>query len=852
VRRLPELFDLRVKARSLAYLFTTGAGLGLLTLAFPHSEMVREGPIVALAGIAVAIGAVIWVKADRVSGWQLHVALAAGTTLVTFANYYVGTEALYPLMYTWAALYAFYFFALGTALAHVALIAISYAVLLAIQDPASPVVRWLLAVGTPIVAGLLILRLLGRLGVEVRNAEDRAQALRQSEARTRLVLDTAPDAFVTLDRDGIIVTWNVAAERMFGWPPGDAIGEPMRELVIPPEFRDRHDARRRALIEGRGAADTELYDDVEFQRRDGSRFPGEATVSKVVVGEEVFVAGFVRDMTERVRRQEEREELLRAQAARAEAERVAELVSGMQLLVDAALAQRSLAGIVADLVARVRSVLGADAATIFVAEEGERLRLGASSHGTPPASVEPVPFGEGFAGRVAQAREPIVVQNPDPADLRDPALRELEIDSLIGVPLLTEGEVIGVLVVCASPPRAFTADDLGLLRLAADRVALAISRARLYEREHRIAETLQRSLLPGRLPRLPGLGVAARYLPAATEAEVGGDWYDVIPIPGGGVGLVMGDVAGKGIAAASMVGRLRSALRAYALEGHDPARVVQQLNRLVWTEADDSQMATLLYVVVDPAEGILRWVNAGHLPPLMLVGDRRPNFLEGNGSVPLGVLPFPPYEEVSVRMEPGSTIVLYTDGLVERPGEHIDEGMSQLATHVREAPDDAEALCDHLLRALVPHGGAPDDVALLALRNVPMADRFRVEFPTEPEALASMRGLLRRWLRYARGNDQEIAEIITACGEAATNAIEHAGAGGGAPFELVGRLEGREVDLTVRDYGAWRAVREGDQGRGLSLMRALMDTVVVTPTPEGTTVRLRRTLNGARGKGELE
>jgi PAS domain S-box-containing protein len=849
VRRLPELFDLRVKARSLAYLFIAGAGLGLLTLAFPHSDMVREGPIIALACIAIAIGAVIWVRADRLRPWQLHVALAAGTTIVTFANYYVGTEALYPLMYTWAALYAFYFFALATALAHVAFVAVSYAVLLAIQDPASPVVRWLLAVGTPSVAGLLILRLLGRLGAEADNAEQRAQALRQSEARTRLVLDTAQDAFITHDRDGIIVTFNAAAERMFGWSAEEAIGKPMHELVIPPELRERHEARRRELIEGDDPIGTQLYDDVEFQRRDGSRFPGEATVSRVAVGEETFLAAFVRDMTERVRRQEEREELLRAQAARAEAERVAEMISGMQMLVDAALGQRSLSGIVGDLVASMTRVLGADAATIFVAEDGERLRLGASSHGTAPGSVDPVAFGEGFAGRVAEAGEPLVAQNPDPADLNDPALRELEIDSLIGVPLRAEGEVLGVLVVCASPPRHFTADDLAVLRLAADRVALAISHARVYEREHRIAETLQRSLLPGRLPRLPGLGVAARYLPAATEAEVGGDWYDVIPIPGGGVGLVMGDVAGKGIAAASMVGRLRSALRAYALEGHDPARVVQQLNRLVWTEADDSQMATLLYVVVDPAEGVLRWVNAGHLPPLLVVGDRLPNFLEGNGSVPLGVLPFPPYEEVCIRMEPGSTVVLYTDGLVERPGAHIDDGLSQLATQVRAAPEDAEALCDHLLRAMVPNGGAPDDVALLALRNVPMADRFRAEFPSEPEALASMRGLLRRWLRYARGDEQEVAEIVTACGEAATNAIEHAGAGGGTPFELAGRLEGREVQLTVRDYGAWRTERDGDQGRGLSLMRALMDTVEVLPTPEGTTVRLRRTLNGAGGGG---
>ena len=828
MRQLPELFSLGVKARSLAYLFVAGAALGLLTLVLPHDEGVRDAQLYVLAGIAIAIAALVYVQAERVSEWQLHLVLAAGTTILSFANYYTGTSTLYPLLYTWTALYAFYFFGLRVALAHMAYIGVAYAVVLAVQDADSPAIRWLLAVGTPLIAGLLISWMLDRLRAQQLESARSARELTDSEARTRLVLDNSPDAFVMLDRDGIIRTWNVAAERMFGWSAGEAVGKPFRALVTPPEFRDRHDDRRLALVESEDPVATQTFD-VELQRRDGTRFPAESMVTKVDVRGEILVAGFIRDVTDRLRRQAEREALMREQAAREEAERVAELVSGMQLLVDAALAHRTLDDILSDLVTRVRGVLRADAASIHLVEEGDRLVLGAASDGNPGAATF---TGEDFAGRVAEAREPLLDQDPEPD----------EVDSVIGVPLLAGGEVRGVLVASAASPRRFTGDDLTLLRLAADRVALAIDHARVYEREHRIAETLQRSLLPERLPDLPGLAVAARYIPAAEEAEVGGDWYDVLPVPGGAVGLVMGDVAGKGLAAASMVGRLRSALRAYALEGHAPARVVEQLNRLIWTEADEGQMATLIYAVVDPAEGEVRWVNAGHPPALLVNGGERPQYLEGGASVPLGVLPFPDFEEVAVPMDPGGSVVLYTDGLVERPGENIDDGLGRLVAAVRGAPTEPEALCDHLLQELVPDGGTPDDVALLTLRTIPMADRFRVEFPTNPEALASMRAVMRRWLRHVGGDDQLVAEIVTACGEAATNAIEHAG--GVASFEVSGLMDGPEVVLTVRDYGAWRPPRTGDHGRGLSLMRALMDTVVVTPTPEGTTVRLRRRLVG--------
>ena len=169
--------------------------------------------------------------------WQIHVVLLSGVLIVSLANYYAGPSTLYPLLYMWASLYAFYFFRPIEAFAHMTVVAVSYAIVLAIQNPDSVVVRWLLAVGTPLLAGLLISSLLRRLS-------ERAQLLERSEARTRLVLDTAPDAFITLARDGTIISWNAAATRLFGWSDSDAIGKTMRALVVPPEYGERHDERR--------------------------------------------------------------------------------------------------------------------------------------------------------------------------------------------------------------------------------------------------------------------------------------------------------------------------------------------------------------------------------------------------------------------------------------------------------------------------------------------------------------------------------------------------------------------------------------------------------------------------------
>jgi anti-sigma regulatory factor (Ser/Thr protein kinase) len=226
---------------------------------------------------------------------------------------------------------------------------------------------------------------------------------------------------------------------------------------------------------------------------------------------------------------------------------------------------------------------------------------------------------------------------------------------------------------------------------------------------------------------------------------------------------------------------------------------------------------------------------------LAVTSDGMARFLEGPSSVPLGVMSYPAYEAAETEMPLGGTVLLYTDGLVERPGELLDRGLDRLSAAVRGERVGPQRLCDHVVEQLVPAAGASDDVALLALCSPQLCDSFELELGSEPGELASMRALLRRWLRHAESDDVEIAEILTATGEAAANAIEHGGSiTGGPPFEVTGRLDDGEVEIVVRDSGGWRRRQRSEGGRGLVLMRALMDSVEVDPGVDGTTVRMRR------------
>jgi serine phosphatase RsbU (regulator of sigma subunit)/anti-sigma regulatory factor (Ser/Thr protein kinase) len=533
-------------------------------------------------------------------------------------------------------------------------------------------------------------------------------------------------------------------------------------------------------------------------------------------------------------------------AAREQAERTAEMLQAVQRVTDAALAYLSMEELLDELLIRTRDILHADTAAILMLERDGKMLRARAAKGIEEEVEQGVriPVGGGFAGRVAAERRPIVIPDVDHGNVLNPILREKGIKSLLGVPLLVEGRVLGVLHVGSLTHREFSENDRDLLQLAADRAALAIDHAEMYE-QRRVAEALQRTLLPQELVGVAGFEVAARYLPAAPASSLGGDWYDVFPLSSGLVGIAVGDVVGHGLPAAALMAQLRTALRAYAFDGHAPSQVVDRLNRILGF-LSPATMTTAMYLVVDPENELVRMVSAGHPPPLVIAPDGDAYYLPTTGGVALGASRASRYNELECALPSGSTIVLYTDGVVEIRGESLDDGLERLREIASRGHESVEALCDTIIAEMVVDGRPPDDVALLAARVTPLEDRLLTRWPARSESLAQVRHLLRRWLRHEGATDDEIYDVTVACQEACANAVEHAYAPGEEAFEVEAMRLGDDIEISVRDRGQWRRARGSHRGRGMPMMEALMDSVHVQHTAEGTVVVLRRSLGRER------
>ena len=524
-------------------------------------------------------------------------------------------------------------------------------------------------------------------------------------------------------------------------------------------------------------------------------------------------------------------------AAREAAETASQRLEALQRVTDAALAYLSEEELLQELLLRVSDVLHVDTVAILLVQGDELHARAAKGIEEEVEQGVRIPVGRGFAGRIAKERRPITILDVDHADVLNPILREKGIRSLLGVPLLVEGRVIGVLHVGSLVTREFTAGETELLQLAADRAALAIEQARLYE-QRRVAELLQRRLLPAELIDTAGLQVAGRYLPAA-GGSLGGDWYDVFSLSSGRMALAVGDVVGHGLAAAAVMAQLRTAVRAYAIEGHAPATVVDRVNQLMWQLGPDA-MTTLVYLVLDGVSETIEMVNAGHPPPVLVGPGGSATFLEGKGGIALGASSTAVYQSTEFAMPTGAIVFGYTDGLVEVRGESIDVGLERLR-RLAAGFTDVEALCATVVEQMVPDAPA-DDVAFIAARVPPLADHMVTRWRAEAVSLASIRHLLRRWLRRAGAGDDETYDVVVACQEACANAVEHAYAPGPAGFELELVHADGLIRLMIRDQGRWRPPRGENRGRGLPLMHALMDEVAIRETRAGTEVELVRTL----------
>ena len=517
-------------------------------------------------------------------------------------------------------------------------------------------------------------------------------------------------------------------------------------------------------------------------------------------------------------------------------------LDALQRITDPALAYLPQEELLQELLLRASDILRSDTAAILMLEpSGEYVRARAAKG--IEEEVEQgvrIPVGKGFAGRIAAERRPVAIEDVDHADIVNPILREKGIRSLLGVPLLVEGRVIGVLHVGSLVGRRFTADEAELLQFAGDRAAVAIEQAALYE-QRRLAEALQRRLLPDQLGGVPGLELASRYLPASGES-LGGDWYDAFMLGGGRIVVAVGDVVGHGLLAASVMAQLRTALRAYAADGNAPAATVERVNRLMW-QLGPTAMTTLAYAMIDPVRESLELVNAGHPPPLVIGPDGKADYLPLQGGLALGASPLATYRSTTHPFPTGSAVLLYTDGLVESRSRPIDEGLDQLKA-LASGGGDLETLCTTVVEHMVPES-RPDDIAIAAARIPTVPESLSARWPAEKDALVGMRQLLRRWLRAQGATEDETFDITVATQEACANAVEHAYAPGRRTFVLEATYRAPMVRVTVRDEGRWRPPRGHNRGRGLPLMRALMERVEVEHGDAGTIVILERELGRA-------
>ncbi len=392
----------------------------------------------------------------------------------------------------------------------------------------------------------------------------------------------------------------------------------------------------------------------------------------------------------------------------------AEQLRKLLSVTDTTLAHLDVEDILVELLERVRDALEADTAAVLLREEGTDYLIARAACGLEEEVRQGVrvPIGRGFAGVIASGKRPVILDRVDETTVANPILWEKGIRTMLGVPLLSAGSVIGVLHVGRLEQRPFTTAEAQLLEVAAERVA-GTTQARRLAIEAAAASLLERGLQPTRLPRLDGLELAARYVTAESRT-IGGDWYDAFTVPSGELWLVAGDVAGHGLNAAVVMGRVKSALRAYALHGGGPDTVLELTDRKV-QHFEIGTMVTVVCVTSAPPFDRVQICSAGHLPPVRAPMDGPAEVLSLPTGPPLGVVPDVRRQAADVALPPGAALLLYTDGLVERRDEPIEHGLDRLLLAM--SAQDPEVICRTVMHDLIGNATTTDDIAILAARR---------------------------------------------------------------------------------------------------------------------------------------
>ncbi|RMB84930.1 SpoIIE family protein phosphatase [Streptomyces shenzhenensis] len=646
------------------------------------------------------------------------------------------------------------------------------------------------------------------------------------------------DGFLTVDADWRVTFANLEAERTLRCPEENLFGRVLWDLPAARQIPDLEDRCRRATAEETPASfDVHMPD--TGRRYQLRLVPGP-------VGRAVYLA----DVTEKRRLQEERQA-----AARAASERAAQITE-----LTAALAKATTSADVVDAVAWRVLPLFAAAGLLVQVTEGDRLHnVGAVGY--------PDDYLRDIDGRLRGPGEPawdtitsgtpLFLSSADEYTAYAPERARLGtrtgMRSWAFLPLTASGRTFGVCVVAFDRPRRFTEEERTLLTTIRALVAQALERARLYDAEHTRSRELQRSLLPRDLPELPACTAAACYLPARQGMDVGGDWYDVIPLSSGRVALVVGDVMGHGLPEAATMGRLRTAVHTLADLELPPDEIMGHLNDIVGGMSEDSY-ATCLYALYDSTTQVCSVARAGHPPPALMYPDGTVHFPEPTPDPPLGAAK-PPFQTVELTVPDGSLLVLYTDGLVESANREVDEGMSDLARLLRTAHEegvdaDLEAVCDTLTAGLLSgeHQAADDAAILVARLHALDHDRMASwPLPEDPKAAGQARRHVREQLS-AWGLDDLTPTTELLASELVGNVVRHAK--GPVRLRLLhdAGLICEVFDGSLTMPRIRHATETDEGGRGLQLITELSQRWGARYTPRGKCIWTEQPLLGPNGR----